>query len=290
VSGDVLVVGGSGFLGSAVVERLRSDGCETVGTYFTTPRPGAEVEFDFFTDDPTHLPIEACGQVVFAAHVERADQPMEAFEAAAGRFVDACDAADARLLYVSSAGVFDGERGRYTERDTPRPKSRYGTRLRAFERRVRRLSDVCILRPDYLFGRSRGELDERLARTAAVVRDGGRVSYYEDMYKSPFAVGQAGRAVSGLVRSDLQGVVHAPTPRTSVFAFHRAAAAAMGLPYRRIDPEPMPEDPSLHRDTSLDSGRFERALGFRPRSVARSMLTTERSDADDPPDGESGWR
>ncbi|WP_254535411.1 sugar nucleotide-binding protein [Halomarina litorea] len=276
---SVLVVGASGFLGRSVVDRLRSHGHGTRGTYHATPREGARVPFDLFADDPADLPFEECGTVVFAAHVERTDHSRERFEAAAGRFVDACDDAGARLLYVSSAGVFDGASGGYVESDDPSPKSRYGERLRAFERRIGGLRDSGILRTDYLYGRSRGDLDPRLAETAIRLRAGERVGYYGDMYKSPVAVGDAARAVARLVEGGARGVVHVPTPRTSVAAFHRAAAAAMGLPYRRIAAEPMPEDPSLHRDTSLDSERFGALVGFRPRSVARAMRATADPDA-----------
>jgi hypothetical protein len=47
--------------------------------------------------------------------------------------------------------------------------------------------------------------------------------------------------------------------------------AALGEDARRVVPEPMPVDPTLHRDTSLSSTRFESVCGFRPRSVARAL-------------------
>ncbi len=273
-----LVVGASGFLGRSVVDRLEDLGGETRGTYHGDPREGARIAFDFFEDDPADLPLDGAETVVFAAHVERTDHSRERFEAAVERFVAACRRAGVRLCYVSSAGVFDGDEGRYVESDDPTPTSRYGRRLRAFERRAARLPEWCVLRPGYLYGYSRGELDDRLSGTVRRLREGERVRYYGDAYRSPIEVGEAASAVARLARGDVRGVVHAPAPRTSVAAFHRAAASAMGLPYHLVEAEPMPADPSLHRDTSLDSERFERLVGFRPRSVAHAMRATGGSE------------
>lgn len=269
----VLVVGASGFLGRAVVDALRETGVQARGTYHGDPREGATIPFDFFGNGPEALPLSDVDAVVFAAHVERTGHERPRFLRAVNRFLGACRDRGVRLVYVSSAGVFDGDRGPYVESDEPTPKSRYGDRLRAFERRAADLADACILRTDYLFGFARGALDPRLARTRKRLLSGETVRYYEDMYKSPVAVTDAAHAVVALALGDQhqRGVVHVPTPRTSVRSFHRTGAKALGLPYRRVRGVPMPEDPSLHRDTSLRSERFTEAVGFRPRSVARAL-------------------
>ena len=267
----VLVVGASGFLGRAVVDALREVGAQAGGTYHGDPREGAAIPFDFFRDDPAGLPLSEVDAVAFAAHVERTGHERPRFLRAVDRFVGACRDRGVRLVYVSSAGVFDGDRGSYVESDESTPKSRYGDRLRAFEERAADLADACILRTDYLFGFARGTLDPRLARTRERLLSGETVRYYEDMYKSPVAVTDAAHAVVALALGDQCEVVHVPTPRTSVRSFHRTGAKALGLPHRRVRGVSMPEDPSLHRDTSLRSERFAEAVGFRPRSVARAL-------------------
>nr|WP_233265118.1 sugar nucleotide-binding protein [Halomarina oriensis] len=266
-----MVVGASGYLGRSVVDAFAARGVDSLGTYYSNPIEGATRRYDFFADDPADLPLDAVESVVFAAHVERTDHDFETFAAAAERFVAAVRSAGPRLVYTSSAGVFDGSGSRYDEATPATPKSKYGRRLRRFERFVAAHDDSSVLRADYLFGRSRGSLDRRLARTRRLVREGRRVPYYADMWKSPCHVREAGRALAVLAGSDVQGVVHAPTPRTSAWAFHRAGMAALGERPRLVVPEPMPDDPTLHRDTSLSSSRFERVCGFRPRSVVRAL-------------------
>ena len=269
----VLVVGASGYLGRSVVDALRDAGRETRGTYYSNALDGATHRYDFFADPPDVLPLSSVDAVVFAAHVERTGHDFEAFATAAERFVECVDLAGPRLVYVSSAGVFDGSGRRYDESTTPTPKSRYGRRLLRFERCAADHADSCAFRADYLFGRSRGTLDRRLARTRRLVREGRRVPYYADMYKSPCHVREAARALATLAVGDATGVVHAPAPRTSAWAFHRAGMTAIGENPRLVVPEPMPDDPALHRDSSLSSSRFVDLCGFRPRSVVRAMRT-----------------
>ncbi|WP_254545938.1 sugar nucleotide-binding protein [Halomarina pelagica] len=265
-----LVVGASGFLGRSVVDRLREDGVETRGTYRSNRCDGATCRFDLFADDPTRLPFDGCDAVVFTAHVERTDHDRDAFVDRVERLLAACG--DRLFVYVSSAGVFDGDAGRYLESDEPTPKSKYGRRLRAFERRIAdRFDRHCVVRPDYLFGYSRGRLDKRLSHTRERVLAGETVAYFDDMYKSPAAVTEVAAAVAAAVTGDLRGLLHVPSPRTTAFAFHRAGMAALGLPYRRVVPESMPDDPTLHRDSSLRSERFVEEVGFQPRSVWQAI-------------------
>jgi dTDP-4-dehydrorhamnose reductase len=295
VSGTALVVGASGFLGRAVVRRLRADGWTVVGTYCSTPPaavgdsrdggaggsddgrhlPDETVQFDFWTDDlRTHVTDCDADAVVFAAAVEYGGEADTgetsagpSFERAAERFVEACR--DRRLVYVSSAAVFDGTQGRYTEDAERSPRDAYGRRLATVEDLVsERVDGSVILRTSYLFGVDRENLDRRLAFTREAVAAGESVCYFEDMYKSPVHVREAARAVRALVESDAGGVVHAPAPRISVCEFHREAMTALGYDASLVESEPMPDDPTLSPDRSLASNRFESLVGFRPSTVA----------------------
>jgi dTDP-4-dehydrorhamnose reductase len=274
----VLVVGASGYLGGAVARELRDAGHRVVGTYCSTPTPATDVAFDFWTDDVGALAddhgVEA---VVFAAAVEyggEADTGETAagpdFERAARRLVRGCG--DRRLVYVSSAAVFDGLRGRYPEDADRSPVDDYGRRLVTTEDLVsEHCDDAAILRTSYLFGFSGGELDGRLMRTREAVAAGESVAYFEDMYKSPCHVGEAARAVRVLVDADTEGVVHAPAPRTSVYEFHRDAMRALGYDASLVEREAMPDDPELAPDRSLASDRFASLVGFEPSAVAEAL-------------------
>ena len=274
----VLVVGASGYLGGAVARELRAAGRRVVGTYCSRPTPEADVEFDFWTDDVGSLADEhGADAVVFAAAVEYGDDADTGatdagpdFERAAERFARGC--AGRRLVYVSSAAVFDGRRGRYPEDAERSPIDDYGRRLVTAEDLVaEHCDDAAILRSSYLFGEGGGGLDHRLSRTREAVTAGESVAYFEDMYKSPLHVGEAARAVRALVAADADGVVHAPAARTSVYEFHRDAMAALGYDPSLVERESMPDDPELAPDRSLVSDRFVSLVGFEPSTVTEAL-------------------
>lgn len=290
MTGTVLVVGASGYLGRSVAVRLRDAGHRVVGTYCSTPTPTASVQFDLWTDDVGPLVDEHdADAVVYAAAVEYggeadtgdADADRE-FGRRARRFAAAC--ADTRVVYVSSAAVFDGAAGNYAETDPRSPRDRYGRRLVAFEDAVdEACDDAAVLRTSYLFGFSTGSLDHRLERTREHVSRGEPVAYFTDMYKSPLLVTEAAEALATLIESDATGVVHAPSPRTSVCQFHRDAMRALGHDPSPIEGETIPPDMDVAPDRSLASARFESVTGFEPSAVEpalRSQVETERGDGD----------
>jgi len=274
----VLAVGASGFLGAAVASELREAGHRVVGTYCSTPTDRTGARFDFWTDDVAELVDEYnVDTVVFAAAVEYGGEADTGetgagpdFERAAERFVEGCR--DCRLVYVSSAAVFDGRTGRYAEDAERSPIDAYGRRLVTMEDLVReRVDDFATLRTSYLFGADGDRLDRRLAYTRERVIAGESVCYFGDMYKSPVCVREAARAVRRLVERDSGGIVHAPAPRVSVYEFHCEAMGALGYDASLVTCEPMPDDPTLAPDRSLTSNRFESLVGFTPSTVTEAL-------------------
>ena len=287
----VLVVGASGFLGRSVVERLREDDGDgdrrVVGTYCSTPRATASVQFDFWTDSVGSLVAEYdVDTVVFASAVEyggdvdTGDSSVAAsFSERAERF--AADCADTRVVYVSSAAVFDGTRGRYAESHSRSPRDDYSRRLVAMEDAVDGYcDDAAVLRTSYLFGFSTGDLDHRLARTRDHLDRGESIAYFTDMYKSPVLVTEAAETVARLVDGDATGVVHVPTPRVSVYEFHCEAMRALGYDPAPIERDEVPADMDVAPDASLSSEQFDSVVGFEPSAVRPGL----RSQVDDRPD------
>ena len=272
---SVSVVGASGYVGSAVADRLAADGASVTGTYNSTPGRWGHRRFDFWSDDPSRLAAGDC--LVFASTVERDDRPLDEFEARVDALTDACSGL--RFVYISTDSVFDGESGRYTEDEPTAPRSYYGRRSARFETLVEEnCTDYCIVRPSYVYGYSGGELDSRLAQTFRSFRSDERVRYYDDYFKSPVEVNQLAAVLSHACTSEYQGTLHAGGPRLSVFEFHRRAVSAFGMSPDRIEPTSMPAESSLPVDTSLDSARLAREFGLRPGSVVESLTCASVGD------------
>lgn len=241
---DVLVVGGTGLLGSAVVDRTGGTG--------VSRRTG----FDFFDDDADEVVTGYDPDaVVVAATVERQSIPIREYVDAVGSFVDAC--AGRRLVYVSSDAVFDGEAGQYEPGDVRTPKDAYGRRLQMFEDQVERHDDGVVLRPSYVYAGD--QLSPRLADARDALAD-GVYERYDDVYRSPAHADDVAAAVAELASGDWNGVFHVPGPRLSVYEFHDRALSALGVDTSDLEPVAAPEDASVGRDRSLEGPRFEAEL------------------------------
>ena len=144
----VLVVGASGYLGGAVARELRESGRLVAGTCCSTRTPESDVRFDVWTDDAGVLADEHdVDAVVFAAAVEYGGEAdtgatgaNPSFEQVLERFARGCR--DSRLVYVSSAAVFDGQRGNDSEDADRSPVDDYGRRRGPGLRTLRGLRDT----------------------------------------------------------------------------------------------------------------------------------------------------
>jgi dTDP-4-dehydrorhamnose reductase len=252
----LLVVGGTGLLGSAVVERAR----------VATPA-SRETGYGFFDDDPVALVADHDPDaVVLAATVEQADVPLAEYTTALDAFVDACW--DRRLVYVSSDAVFDGEHGGYRPDDERSPRDQYGRRLVAFEDAVADHPDAVVLRPSYVY--SGVPLSPRLA-AARDALETGSYERFDDMYRSPAHATDVAAAVCELAVGTQMGVFHVPGPRLSVYEFHRRALDALGVDTDDLRATSIPDGTSVARDRSLVGPRFDAELDVDVRPPADAL-------------------
>ncbi|MGX1788270.1 dTDP-4-dehydrorhamnose reductase [Bosea sp. NPDC055332] len=149
---DILVLGRSGLLASALAERGR-------GAVVTVGRP----DFDLASSDaPARLldtlrPAAVINAAAYTA-VDRAEsEPELAFAInrdGPAALAKACARARVPLIHVSTDCVFDGTKvGAYHEADTPRPLNIYGVSKRAGERAVLdAMPSALVVRTSWTFG------------------------------------------------------------------------------------------------------------------------------------------
>jgi dTDP-4-dehydrorhamnose reductase len=183
---------------------------------------------------------------------------------ATGTLAHLCRRAGARLMYISTDLVFDGEQGGYREDDLPSPLSVYGRTKAAAERLVLAVPGAVVVRASLMLGPTLiGKpffFDEQLAG----LREGRPLHLFTDEWRSPFGLAPAARVFLAVLDSDFSGTLHVAGPeRMSRFEMGRRLAAylqadpATIVPTERRhfpSPEPRPRDTSL--DCSLWRTRF----------------------------------
>jgi dTDP-4-dehydrorhamnose reductase len=192
-----------------------------------------------------------------------------------------CKAAGAKLLYLSTDLVFDGEKGNYTEEDAPNPLSYYAASKLEGEKAVAAiLPSAIIARTAIVYGR--GGVPPRGFAVWLVdsLKAGEKVPLFTDQFRSHFYLEDCARAVAALLEGEHSGIYHlSPGWKQSRHDFGVAVAHALGLDERLIVPARMvdvPLDAKRPRDCSLANAKLVRATGFVPTPFADTLEMLKR--------------
>ena len=267
----VLVTGATGQLGAYLVRELVAGQRAVVAWGHSTPAIVSGVSA-LPTDltAPSELATafrEARPDVVIhsaamAAVSECARAPTQAEAVntrATGVLTELCDAAGARLVFVSTDLVFDGERARYREADPPAPLSVYGHTKATAERVVLGSPGHAVVRVSLLFGPSINGRPSFFDGQVAALRAGQSTRLFHDEWRTPLGLATAARALIEIAESDVTGLLHVGGPeRMSRVEMGERLARLLGVAATGIQAvsrlsaggEPRP------RDTSLDSSRW----------------------------------
>jgi len=289
----VLVTGGSGLLGSALVGTLVFKGHSVVATYNAhEPQalPGVKwVKLDVtkgylledlvWKEKPQAIVHCAAYTDVDGCELDRARAWAVNVEATRS-VARAARAANAYLVYVSTDYVFDGERGMYAERDTPCPVNYYGlTKLVGEE--VVRSSDTlyAVVRPSAIYGLG-GSKKSFAEYVAEKLARGEEVRALVDQYVSPTYNVFLAESIARILEVKVLGTLHVAGDRMSRYEFALRIADALGAPKSLVKEARMAEMKGWvarrPRDSSLDTSKAKELLGeFHDSSRAIETFASE---------------
>lgn len=271
---ELLVVGGSGFLGQEIVRQARRAGHRIVATYWTGPADISRVRWRGLDirrgEDVAALAAEARPDVIINAAYRQSD--WETTADGPRHLALAAAATHARLVHVSSDAVFSGARMRYTEDCGPDPTTPYGAAKSAAEAAVRDITPAAIVARTSLIIGDGGSPHERLVHALAA-RPGTGALFTDDV-RCPVHVADLAAALLELAGSPYAGVHHvAGTDAISRYELGRLIARRDGLDEtalprgRRAD-----TGPAAPLDVRLDCTLTQQRLATRLRG-AREFLT-----------------
>jgi dTDP-4-dehydrorhamnose reductase len=290
----ILVTGASGRLGSALIERLASEGQHDVIAWSgTTTGARAAVPLRAVDLGDVRAVAEALEQedpdaVIHAGALSSADavyrDPARGHAVnvdATRRLAEWAGSRGRRLVFTSTDLVFDGLKAWYREDDPPGPILAYGRTKCEAERPVRAAPRGLVARLSLLFGPTPSGRPGFFDLAMEALRRGESRAFFEDEFRTPLDYRTAADILVRLVESEAVGIVHVGGPeRLSRFDLMRRAALAAGIdpalvrPGRLADvilPEPRPADASL--DSSRLTGLFPALI--RP-SIETTSFTPER--------------
>lgn len=279
---EVLILGASGMLGHTVLRYFNSRGeFRTIGTvrsHFINPEyldPGCELvggvdaeNIDSLTELlNTYKPTIVINCVGLVKQLAESNDPlicMPINSLLPHRLSNLCQKIDARFVHISTDCVFDGRDGMYLESDWPNPRDLYG--------RTKLLGEV-------------QNFNTVTLRTSIIGHEvGSSHSLLEWFLSQSNSVEGFSKAVfSGLPTVELARVIHDYViPFTSINGLYHVSSFPISkfellnlIAQEYSKSIAINVNNSIVVDRSLDSSKFQRATGFRPKSW-KAMLRIMR--------------
>jgi dTDP-4-dehydrorhamnose reductase len=203
------IFGGTGMLGKALAREwaLSDDEVTSLGSKDGDLRDPRQVLEAVERTRPDWIVLSAAYTDVDGCETNR----KLAFDVNAGGPVHVAQAAKrygARLLFISTDYVFDGESRTPYETDAPRrPKSVYGESKAQAEIEIARiLPDSCIVRTSWLYGMGGKCFPDTILKLASSRPE---IQVVDDQRGSPTYTNDLARAIMQLCHKDAEGITHA---------------------------------------------------------------------------------
>ena len=276
----LLIVGAGGFLGQHLARRAAACFDVYQGDLGLTPGEHA-VAMDITASGSVNAAFEqtAPDAVVLLAAVSdidlcesRPDLAEAVNVGGTGHVAEACARAGARLVFLSSAAVFDGTQQGYRESDGTKPLSVYGrTKVCGEQLVARKLPSALILRLALVVGFAEGSgTNAMLNKFTAKLRAGERVSLPDFEYRNPIDPDRLSEFIVELVGlEDAAGIFHIGAQQ-AISRFELGQRLADGLGYSRDLVRPQSEPLPGRAPRGLD--HF--LLTERIRAICRTPIPT----------------
>ena len=280
----VLITGASGLLGGKLVNVL-SKLYEVIPTHRTEALHPNSIRMNISDRDEvfnvlSQLHPDTVIHTAAETNVDKCETNKEwawnVNAAGTRNIAEACSKIGAKLVYISTDYVFDGEKGLYSEEDEANPINYYGvTKLKGEDFVKQFCEDFIITRTSVLYGWHHKKLNFA-TWVIDSLRSRRRISVAEDHYNSPTLADDLAEMIRRLVRSNASGVYHtAGGQRVSRYNLALKIAEIFDLNTSFLEPVKMSNLKAWvakrPRDSSLSLEKIRKEVGIEPLSLDEAL-------------------
>lgn len=286
----VLITGGTGLLGKALIEN-RSSSDEIVATYLGDYTIDGYEGVKYLQSDI--LDLEGCTRifrdfkpdvVIHTASIgspdyaennrqETEDVNVKGTQA----IISICQQFEAKFIYISSNGIYDGENAPYGEESKTEPINYYGkVKLQAETITKQAKIQQAIVRPILMYGWNHPFERLNIVTQSILKLQKGEVMHaYDDVYTNPLFNYSCALAIWGIIKKEKYNVFNiAGADRVSIYQLLRKVAEIFDLDGKLIKPVQQGffnELVKRPKDTSFKTDKMERELGIKPLSLDEGL-------------------
>ncbi|MEW6087946.1 MAG: SDR family oxidoreductase [bacterium] len=206
------ILGASGLIGYNLFVFFKSNGIQTIGSYYSNKRDGL-VKLNLFEDNFSIF--NGCTHVVIAAGITNIDDcfryKQEAYRCNVEKNIELIRyLADRKIkpIFLSSDQVFDGNKGNYDETEKTNPVNYYGDcKVQVEEFMRKNLKDYLILRLSKVYSRNLND-GGMFAEIFEKLRDGKKVTGAYNQIYNPTDVEIISMGIYHSINADLTGLYH----------------------------------------------------------------------------------
>jgi len=281
---ELFVTGASGLLGSRMVEPAKHN-YEVIPLHNTRPLHSNSLRLDItnlsevlslFNKLKPHMVIHTASETNVDKCETRKEQAWRINVEGTRNIAFACSKVGAKLVYISTDYVFDGEKGNYTEQDKPNPINYYGvTKSEGESQVVQHCKNYAILRTSVLYGWHPWK-QNFATWVINELKQNKEITVVEDHYNTPTLADNLAEMAIETILKDLQGVYHAcGSERIGRYEFARQIARAFDLNQNLIRPIKMEQLTAWiakrPRDSSLNTNKIRSQLEAKPLNITEGL-------------------
>lgn len=268
---NVLITGGSGYIGSILVPALNADGHRVTVMDLVQPVSGTWIKRNVFEEPMRAADLSNVDAVIHLAALvgdeichEKPDNAVEVNFLATKYLAKACREAGTRLIYTSTCSVYGVKHGLSTEETEPEPYSVYGlTKLKAEEDVLKaggivfRLATVYGISPRMSYILVINEFVRAAKTRGSITVFGG------DQIRPFLEINSAARAFRAGLKSNISGeIFNISDANISLRELGKTVSDIFGCTVKII-PEIVDR-----RSYQVDNSKAIRMLGFNPGPLA----------------------
>lgn len=245
----ILVIGGSGIIGSKIVRRFIESKNDIIYTYYENKiNVGIGHKLDIRKKDETIDIISKVNAdlVIHTAALTNVDlceidkKLADSINVEGTKnVVTGCQKTNSKLVYISTSFVFNGEKNKYFEEDEPSPVTYYGlTKLKGEEIIKKSKLSFLILRTDQPYDwKEKWQRDNSVLRVLQTLQDKKILNEIVDWYNVPTYIPDFVNALENLINRNLSGIYHVcGSDFVNRYEWSLSTAEIFGLDKERIKP------------------------------------------------------